>query len=574
MIKSTLSPMLRGITRGLVVSLLAPALSFAQPGQQQQQQEDQVLAPVSRIYAITNVNIIQGPGRKIDMGTVLIKDGLITGAGKGLAIPPEAIVIKADSMYVYAGFIDGLSRTGVTKPREETSRERIQNPGNPAPEKAGITPQNDVRNLLSATDKGIEEFRGLGFTSAQVVPYGVLLPGNGALIQLSGKPADEVVLASKSGFYSELTSNQGVYPGTILGIMAKWRELYRQAAQAHTYEGTYASNRTGLERPATDRVLEAFYPVIDKKTPVLFKADKVLDAYRVLALQSDLGFQLTIANLKEGWDVINKIKAANAKVFLSLDLPDEVKEEKKDAKKEVKPETANDKEKAALEKRKKEFIAKYDGQAAAFQKAGVKFGFASIDAKSANIQANLRRMIKAGLTEDQALAALTTSPAELLGVSDRLGSIDNGKIANLTISDKPYFTEKAKVRYVFVDGQPFKMEIKDTKKGDPNAKAEIAGTWSVSVDTPQGKNSSTITFTKDGNNYTGKVSGGMIQTPIDLKSVELDGTNLKYSYSFTMGGSQQINVEVDATLEGDNYSGTASVGSFGSFPVEAKKDPK
>lgn len=572
MIKSTLPPMLRSITRGLVVSLLVPTLSFAQPGQQQQQ-EDQVLAPVTRTYAITNVNIIQAPGRKIDMGTVLIKNGLITGAGKGLAIPADAIVIKADSMYVYAGFIDGLSRTGVTKPKEE-SRERVQNPGNPPPEKAGITPQVDVRNLLSASDKGLEDFRGLGFTAAQVVPYGVLLPGNGALIQLSGKPADEVVLLSKSGFYSELSSNQGVYPGTILGIMAKWRELYTQASQAHTYEGMYASNRSGLERPSTDRVLEAFYPVIDKKTPVLFKADKILDAHRVLTLQKDLGFNLTIANLKEGWDLTSKIKAANVKVFLSLDLPDEVKEEKKDAKKDAKPETSNDKEKAALEKRKKEFIAKYDGQAASFQKAGVKFGFASIDVKSSNIQANLRRMIKAGLTEDQALAALTTNAAELLGVSDRLGSIDNGKIANLTISDKPYFNEKAKVRYVFIDGQPFKMEVKDTKKADPNAKAEIVGSWSVSVDTPQGKNASTITFTKDGNNYSGKVSGGMIQTPIDLKSVELDGTNLKYSYSFTMGGSQQINVEVDATVEGDSYNGTASVGSFGSFPLEAKKDPK
>ena len=130
MIKSPLPPMLRCIKRGLVVTLLAPALAFAQQGQQQQQ-EDQVLAPVTRTYAITNVNIIQGPGRKIEMGTLLIKDGLITGAGKGLAIPPEAVVIKADSMYVYAGFIDGLTRTGVTKPREEGNRERIQNPGNP-----------------------------------------------------------------------------------------------------------------------------------------------------------------------------------------------------------------------------------------------------------------------------------------------------------------------------------------------------------------------------------------------------------------------------------------------------------
>lgn len=571
MIKSTLPRALRSICWGLVVSLLTPAVLHAQPPQAPPQ-DDQVLAPVSRTYAITNVNIIQGPGRKIDMGTVLIKDGLITAAGKGLAVPPEAVVIKADSMYVYAGFIDGLARTGVTKPKEET-QPRVQNPGNPPPDRAGITPQTDVRNLLNSTDKALEDFRGVGFTTAQVVPHGVLLPGSAAVIQLNGKPADEIVLVTKSSFYSELTSNQGVYPGTILGIMAKWRELYTQADLARGYESMYASNRAGLERPASNRILEAFYPVIEKKQPVLFKADKILDAHRVLTLQHDLGFNLTIANLKEGWDVINKIKAANAKVFLSLELPDEVKEEKKDAKKDAKPETANDKEKAALEARKKDFIAKYDGQAATFAKAGVKFGFASIDVKTSSVQANLRRMIKAGLTEDQALAALTTSPAEILGVSDRLGSIDNGKIANLTISDKPYFNEKAKVRWVFIDGQPFKMEAKEAKK-DNGGKAEIVGTWSVTTETPQGKNNSTVTFTKDGNSYTGKVSGGMIQTPIEVKKVELDGTSLKYSYSFTMGGSQTINVEVDATVDGETYSGTASVGAFGSFPLEAKKDPK
>src|SRR5688572_29059358 len=78
------------------------------------QSEEKELAPVSRTYAITNVNIIQAPGKKIDRGTIVLKDGLILSVGKtAAAIPPEAVVIKADSMYVYAGFIDGLSRTGV-----------------------------------------------------------------------------------------------------------------------------------------------------------------------------------------------------------------------------------------------------------------------------------------------------------------------------------------------------------------------------------------------------------------------------------------------------------------------------
>jgi hypothetical protein len=548
---------------GVIFFIALPSLALAQ--------EDKELAPVTRTYAITNATIIQGPGRKIEGGTVVVKDGLIVAVGKGLAVPPEAVQIKGDSMYVYAGFIDGLSRTAVTKPKEESGqRERQPNPGNPPPEKAGITPQNDVRNLLNPADKSVEEMRGAGFAVAQVVPYGVLLPGSAAVIALNGKPADQMVLSGKSGLYSELSGNQGVYPSNILGIMAKWRELYRQASQARSYEGMYAANRGGLPRPETNRILEAFYPVIDKGIPVLFKAEKLLDVHRVLTLQSELGFPLVLADVKEGWDVVGKIKSSNAKVFLSIDLPEEVKDEKKD-KKDAKAET--DSEKIALEKRKAEFIAKYDAQAASFQKAGIKFGFSGLDVKASNVQANLRRMIKAGLTEDQALAALTTSPAELMGMSDRLGSIDNGKIANLVISDKPYFDEKGKVKYVFVDGVQFKMEVKEAKK-DANGKAEIAGSWTVSVDTPNGKTESSVSFSKSGETYTGKISGGNIPQPVDLSKVELDGNTLKYSYSFMMGGSQSINVDVQATVEGDNLKGTATAGSYGSFPLEGKKDPR
>src|SRR5690349_14170015 len=89
-----------------------------------QAQDEKELDPVSRTYAITNVNIIQAPGRKVDMGAVVIKNGLIQAVGKNIPIPAEAIIIKADSMYVYAGFIDGLSHTGIAKPKEEQNRER------------------------------------------------------------------------------------------------------------------------------------------------------------------------------------------------------------------------------------------------------------------------------------------------------------------------------------------------------------------------------------------------------------------------------------------------------------------
>ena len=579
------------------------ALTFCWPAALFAQDE---LAPVTRTYAITNVNIVQAPGRKIDMGTVVMKDGLIVAVGKNVSIPPEAIIIKADSMYLYAGFIDGLSRAGIVKPKEEERGARPKDPGNPKPEEAGITPQNDVRASLNPAEKSIEELRNLGFTAAHVVPYGGMMPGNGSIILLGGKSADEMVLVNKSSFYSELSPARGVYPGTVMGVMAKYRELYRQATLSRAYENTYASNRAGIQRPASDRVLEALYPVVDKRQAVLFKAERVVDAQRVLTLQNDLGFSLMLAELKEGWDIMNKLKAANAKVFLSLDLPED-KDKKDDAKKDDKKKdnpiaigskkeepkkdepkkeepkkdeelkTATKEEKAALEKRKAEFMAKYVGQAASFQKAGMKFGFSTLSVKPANIQGNLRRMITAGLPEDAALAALTTTPAELLGLSDRLGSVDNGKIANLVISDKPYFNEKAKVRYVFVEGTMYQFEVKkenkDAKKDDTSAKVDASGDWTMTTETPEGAEDAKLSIVKDGTTYSGTISGGRFTQPIKLENIKLDGTALSFTFSFDAGGTM-VQVEVSVTIEGDTFKGTASVAEYGSFPTQGKRNPK
>jgi hypothetical protein len=338
-------------------------------------------------------------------------------------------------------------------------------------------------------------------------------------------------------------------------------------------------------------VLESLYPVVDKRMPVLFKVEKVMDAQRVLTLQSDLGFNLLLAELKEGWDIISKVKASNAKVFLSLDLPEDKKEGEGDAKNDDKapkkgdmsaakaekksdgPKTAADLEKEALEKRKADFTAKYVGQASAYQKAGMKFGFSTINTKASNIQSNLRRMITAGLTEDAALASLTTSPAELLGLSDRLGTIDNGKIANLVISDKPYFNEKSKVRYVFVEGTLYKLEDKEAKKSETNVEVDFSGDWSMTTEAPDRKYESTFTLKKDGNNYSGTMTGDLMSQPVALRDVSVDGSLLSFSYSLNVG-DQLINVTVNATIEGDTFKGAVTTSEYGSFAITGKKNPK
>jgi len=539
--------------------------------------QDEKIAPVTGTYAITNVNITQAPGRTIQLGTVVVKDGMITAVGKSVSIPADAKIIKADSMYLYAGFIDGLSHVGVDMPKEEEDQD-VDDPSNPPNDIAGIQPDRDVRGLLNPSDKSVDDWRKLGFTAAHVVPEGRMLPGSGAIVLLSGDTPDEMVYRSGTSLFSQLRGASGIYPNTVIGVMAKYRDLYRNASYAKSYKQRYEQDGAGMERPVSDRVLEAFYPVIDKRIPVAFKAESVLDIQRVFILKNDLGFNLMLGEVKQGWDVIDKIKNANASVFLSLELP-ELKEEKEkdstdtdegDTKKEL---TAAEEEQQRLDARKKEMILNHYKQPALFTANGVKFGFSTLEAKSKDIKSNLSKMVANGLSEDAALTALTTAPAQLLGLSNTMGTVDAGKIANLVISDKPYFDEKSNVKMVFVDGKLFEYDDKPKKKKSDGEDIDPKGSWSYSTETPQGTTTGTLKITGEAGDYSGEMTNSQTGETTSISDIAISGTSMTYSFQINAGGNM-LSISVSVTIDGETFDGTMTVGSYGSFPVEGERIPE
>ena len=139
-----------------------------------------------------------------------------------------------------------------------------------------------------------------------------------------------------------------------------------------------------------------------------------------------------------------------------------------------------------LKKKKKQSHDEYVGQAAMMEKKGIKFSFSSLDTKSKDIRPNLLRMVEGGLSEKGALAALTTNPASLLGISNMAGTVEKGKIANLFISDKPYFDKEAKIKYLIIDGKlkENKEKKKKKKKEGSGEAVTMAGNWSYEVETP------------------------------------------------------------------------------------------
>ena len=528
--------------------------------------QDIELAPVSGTYAIQNVNIIQAPGRRIELGTVVIKDGLIQSVGKSVSIPADAQLVRADSMFMYPGFIDGLSHTGVPKPKEERiDRNKIRDVGAPPDELAGIQPQRQVRTLLSPSDKSVDELRKMGFTTVHAVPHGGMLPGNGAIVLLTGKTGDEMIYKDNVSLFSRLKGAQRMYPSTVIGVMAKYRDLYRKAMQSKDYRARYRRNPSGMVRPEQNSVEEAFYPIIDRQQPVAFFAENVMDVQRVLTLQRDLGFQLLLAEVKQGWDVTGKIKSSGAKVFLSLDLP-EKKEEKKDS-----TDMDTNPEQEALEKRKQEMLLKYYQQPATFKNNGIRFGFSTMEAKNAELKGNLRKFLEYGMTEDDLIAALTVHPAELLGVSGTMGTIEPGKMANLVVTDTSYFAEKSNVKYVFVDGRLYSYEKKKKKKSNGGAVA-VQGTWSYSAETPNGTVTGKISIKGGPGSYNGTVSNSFNGQTANTSSISLENNQMIITYMLNVE-SNTMTIEIDVTIDGDTFEGTMSAGQFGNFPVEGEKDP-
>ena len=538
---------------------------------------------VTSTYALTDVTVVKAPGQSQAGMTVIIKDGLIQAVGKNVKIPFDAKPIKADSMYVYAGFISGAAYVGVPKPKEEEQRRprrsEIRNPNNPSNADAGIQPDRSVRDLLKADDKSIDELRKLGFTAAQVLPRGRMLPGKGSLIFLAGDNAKEMIAQEDISLFASFSgSSKGVYPSTVIAVMSKLRDLYHQAEQAKAHSETYANSSNGMRRPNTDPVMEAFFPLIDGKQRLHMRASNPKEVSRALALQEELGYKLGLYNLTQSLDYSPRLKDVD--LYLSLALPKAKKEDKKktaEEDEEKKEPTAAEKEMEMLEARRAKSMATREAYAKDLDAKGMAFGFSTAGVKAKDIRPNLKRMIDAGLSPDKALAALTTQPAKMLGIDDVVGTVEKGKVANLMVADAPYFEEGANVRYVFVDGKIFEYKAKPKKKkktgegdaADEAAIKKVEGDWTYNINAMGQQMNGKLTFDYEDGSWSGVMSDPTGEDdPTDLSDVEVDGSTITFTLDM-----QGMTIEFELEVDGTNYDGTASVGAMGSFEITGKRDP-
>jgi len=429
------------------------------------------LAEAPPVVAIRNARIVTVSGPVIAKGTVVIRNGLIDAVGENVAAPPEALLIEGEGLTVYPGLIDALSTVGMpgaapaaaaagrggrgqaqaTPPLPTAATQARSNGPEDRPQTTSWVLAADE---LQPADRRIETVRGAGIATAITFPTRGIFGGQGAAVDLvAAEKSGEMVVQSPLGQYIALGrggfggGGGGGFPGSLMGIISYVRQVYLDAGHYKLVKEAYAKNPRGMERPQYDRALEG---VLDSQR-ILLPANRLVEIDRMIRFAAELKQPTILYGAREAYrpEAAELLKKSGLPVLLSLHWPT--------------PPTGPD---VHLEEESLRQLQTYDlapAAAAALQKAGVKFAFYSdgVDAPR-DFQRAVKKALDAGLTREQALRALTLTPAEIYGLSDRLGSIEKGKIGNLVVTRGDIFEPSTRVEAIIVDGKKYTPAVDAT----------------------------------------------------------------------------------------------------------------
>jgi imidazolonepropionase-like amidohydrolase len=529
------------------------------------------------IYAITNAKIIPVSGPVIEKGTVVIRDGLIAAVGEKVIAPADARVIDGTGLSVYPGLFDTNTNLGLAAPAAAPSPSpgggaflqaqlRASGPataGSNSTQPPGLQPEVMVEDTIKPGGSEIETARSNGITTALSAPRSGIWMGQSALINLAGDTPQEMVVRSPVAMHVGFTPLRGGgYPGSLMGVFASLRQMLLDTQRYQKALEIYERSPRGMRRPDLDRSLAALIPVLEGKQSVVLYADRQREIERALDLAQEFKLRAIIAGGAEAATVAARLHDRDVPVLLSLNFPKRTTS----AVPEADPETMRT-------LRSRVDALKTAGKLAA---AKVRFAFQSGGLTNmSDYRANAARAIENGLSADEALRALTLSAAEILGVRNQLGSIEKGKIANLTITKGDLFDRNTRVTHVFIDGRQVDLRpapsssASRTGAGPDEAQVNFGGAWNINVAIPGQNLSGTLVMQQEG----GSLSGS-IQTQLG-KSEFSSGTTSGNAFHFIVNANiqgQPVQLTIDGTVQGDELNGSVQ-SSFGTMPITGTRQP-
>lgn len=533
------------------------------------------LSVFAQSFAITNAKIVTVSGTTIEKGTVVIRDGLIADVGASAKVPADAKVFDGNGLTIYPGLIDTNSNVGLAQAQArpqgpgggggpaQASAQPVSNSNYPA----GLQPENSAVERLSGGEGQFEQTRNAGFTTVLTVSRDGIFNGQSAVINLAGDNVSAMVLRPVFAQHITYRTLGGTYPTSLMGTFSALRQMFLDAQRLNEWKKMYAANPRGIKRPDADASLEALIPLLNREMPVVFNANSEIEIIRSLDFAKEFNLRPIIAGGNEAGKVADRLKKADAIVLLSLNFP--------------KKTTANspDADPEPLETlRSRVEVPK---NAAKLAQAGVKFAFQSGGMTNlGDFLANANKAIENGLPKDNAIKAMTLGAAEILGVADRLGSIETGKIANLVVTKGDILAKDKAITHVFVDGKLFEQRPpparpaggSGTGAGNPStsAFAQVAGTWNITIEAPGQSLPVTLNLKQEGGKVTGTMNSQALGTS-EIKNGEATSDTLRFDATVNFGG-QSIDLSASGKVTGNQISGSIST-PMGAVPFSGTKVP-
>jgi len=513
-------------------------------------------------YAITNARIVTVSGATLDRGTVVIRDGLIAAVGANAAVPPDARSIDGTGLTVYPGVFDASTTLGIPRPTPSPaggggggfqglfgqSQPSATSPN--SPNLPGMQPEILASDLIKPGGNEIESARNAGITTAQTAPRGNVFLGQSAIINLAGDTPQQMIVRSPVALYVGLQPlGNGQYPGSLMGVFSSVRQMLLDARRYREMNDIYDRNPRGLKRPAQDKSLEALQPVIAGRMPIVMQADSEREIDRVLDLAKEFNVKMIVNGGREADRVAARLKAMNVPVLLSLNFP----------RRTTAASPESDPEPLRVLRERVE-APKTAGRLAS---AGVRFAFQSGGmAAITDYFTNAAKAVDNGLSHDDAVRALTSWPAEVLGVGSQLGSIEVGKIANLTITRGDLLAKDRRIVHVFIDGKPVDLRPATPASGERGL--SVSGTWSLTVNLTGSGNekqelTATLNLRQETDRLTGSVSGAL--GPGAIVNGSVTGSDVSFTVPITLPApaSQTTDAIFTGTVSGNQMSGSVQV---------------
>ncbi|MBL7472146.1 amidohydrolase family protein [Robertkochia sediminum] len=444
----------------------------------------------SSYTAFTGAVIHVSPTEIIENGTLLIKDGTIVATGTQVNIPENAIVKKVDGKHIYPSFIDLYSDFGVAQPQRAKQNNRPQYDA----AREGyywndhIIPDQKAVEHFSYDKKKAEAYLKSGFGVLNAHKADGIMRGTSVLVALNHEgDNNERILKQDAAQHMSLSrsvaTNQS-YPSSLMGSLALIRQVYHDAKW---YEQE--------DKTQTDLALEAL--LANRQLPVIFEANDKLNALRADKIADQFGLNFILKGGGDEFERADAIAATGAAFIIPVNYPDAY-------------DVSDPYQTDIISLADMRMWNQAPSNPAVLASKGVEFSFTTADLKKKNeFLPNIRKAVTYGLNKEQALAALTTIPARLIGMQNTLGTLNKGYQANFLITSGDLFDNGTSIYENWVQGNPYTIS-------DMNIK-DIRGAYTLTV---------------NGTSYDLNISGDLNKLKTELKK---DSTVIASKINYTNG---------------------------------------